>query len=95
MTILTLSISVFMSNLVFLFARTWNVRAVASGHVWGVMWSGAVVHISWLISIAIGAGSITELLVEWHWEYLPVVISSLCGGLLGSYIGLMPKREKA
>lgn len=93
MTILTLSISVFLSNLVFLFARTWNVRAVATGHVWGVMWSGSVVHISWLISVAIGAGSITNLLVDWKWEYLPVVLCSMAGGLLGSYIGLWPKKD--
>lgn len=82
---------VFTTNLVFLWARTWNVRATATEDLWGVMWSGTVVHLSWLISIAIGANSITEIILDWEWRNLIVVAGSLGGGLLGSYFGLLKK----
>jgi hypothetical protein len=84
---------VFITNLVFLWARTWNVRATASRDVWGVMWSGTIVHLSWLISIAIGANSITNIILDWQWQNIIVVIGSLSGGLLGSYFGLLQKSK--
>lgn len=90
----TLAATVFATNLIFLWARTWNVRAIADKHIWGVMWSGTVVHLSWLVSISIGAVSITEIMRDWSMEYIPVVIASLSGGLLGSYIGMLEKKEK-
>ena len=63
-------------------------RAIARKDLAGVLLSGTFVHLSWLVSIAIGAFSMTEILSDFNWEYLPVVACSLAGGLIGSYLGL-------
>lgn len=88
MTIIEYCISVFITQLVFIGTRTWNVRSVASGNIIGALVSGAIVHIAWLIGISIGVISMNEILSNWNLSYLPVVISSLSGGLLGTYIGM-------
>lgn len=90
--IIELCITVFITQLIFIGFRTWNVRAVADKNLPHVLISGAVVHISWLVGIAIGAKSMNEIISNWSWEHVPVVVFSLAGGLLGSYFG-MKKRK--
>lgn len=91
--ILKYSIIVFLTQLVFIGCRTWNVKAIAKNNLLHVLLSGAVVHISWLVSIAIGAVSMHEIVSEFNWEYVPVVICSLTGGLIGSYLGLKERKK--
>lgn len=86
--VLSYCITVFLTQLIFIGCRTWNVRAVAQRKIGQVLLSGAVVHLSWLLSIAIGVASMNEILTNWDWSYLPVVMSSLVGGLLGSWIAM-------
>ena len=90
--ILEYSITVFITNLIFIGCRTWNVKAIAANNVIQVLLSGALVHISWLISITIGAVSMNDILVTFELDYLPIVLSSLFGGLLGSYLSMKSKR---
>lgn len=92
--ILKYSIIVFLTQLIFIGCRTWNVKAIAKNNLLHVLLSGAVVHISWLVSIAIGAVSMAEIVSDFNWSYLPVVICSLSGGLIGSYLGLKEKKKK-
>lgn len=92
--ILKLTITVFLTQLIFIGCRTWNVRAVSKGNLKHVLLSGAIVHISWLASIAIGAVSMNEIITNFDWQYLPVIIGSLSGGLIGSWIGLKERRNK-
>jgi uncharacterized membrane protein len=82
------SIIIFITQLLFIACRTWNVRAIATNDISGALLSGGLVHITWLVSIAIGAVSMHEILSNFRWEYLPVVICSMVGGLVGTYIGL-------
>lgn len=91
--ILKYSIIVFLTQLVFIGCRTWNVKAIAKNNLLHVLLSGAVVHIAWLVSIAIGAVSMHEIVSEFNWEYVPVVICSLTGGLIGSYLGLKERKR--
>ncbi len=91
--ILKYSIIVFLTQLIFIGCRTWNVKAIAKNNLLHVLLSGAVVHIAWLISIAIGAVSMNEIVSEFNWEYVPVVICSLTGGLIGSYLGLKERKR--
>ena len=91
--ILELSITVFLTQLIFIGTRTWNVRAVAAGHMGPALLSGVFIHLSWLVSIAIGAHSTIEILQNWKLEYLPVVVCSLSGGLLGTFMGLYKKKN--
>jgi predicted MFS family arabinose efflux permease len=90
--ILQQCIIVFITQIVFIGCRTWNVSAIARKDVKGVLISGALVHIAWLISIAIGAVSMHKIVNDFDWQYLPIVICSLIGGLLGSYWGMKNKK---
>jgi hypothetical protein len=92
--ILKYCITVFVTQLIFIGFRTWNVKAVSKGDLKGTLISGAVVHLSWLVSIALGADSTIKILRDFQFEYIPVIAFSLAGGLLGSWIGLMEKRKK-
>lgn len=86
------SIIVFVTQLIFIGCRTWNVKAIANKDIGQVLISGAFVHLSWLISIAIGVISMHEIITNFRWSYLPIVACSLSGGLIGSYISMKSKR---
>lgn len=90
--VLQYSIIVFMTQLIFIGCRTWNVKAIASKKIPQVLISGTFVHLSWLISIAIGAVSMHEIITNFEWSYLPIVACSLIGGLIGSYLSMKSKR---
>lgn len=88
------SITIFATQLVFIGCRTWNVKAIAKNNLLQVLLSGGIVHIAWLISIAIGAVSMHEILNDFQWKYMPIIVCSLTGGLIGSYIGLLEKKKR-
>lgn len=88
------AVTVFFTQLIFIAARTWNVRAIAKNSLSQVLISGAIVHLSWLLSIAIGSVSMYEIIESKSIEYLPVIACSLAGGLIGSWIGLQEKNKK-
>lgn len=90
--ILEYSIIVFITQLIFIGCRTWNVKAIAKHNISQVLISGTFVHLSWLISIAIGAVSMHEIITNFEWSYLPIIACSLAGGLIGSYISMVNKR---
>lgn len=90
--ILKYTVLVFVTQLVFIGCRTWNVKSIAAKNISHVLISGALVHISWLVSIAIGAVSMHEIIANFQWQYVPVIFASLTGGLLGSYLSMKSKR---
>lgn len=90
--VLNYSIIIFITQLVFIGCRTWNVRAIAKDDLFQVLLSGAFVHLSWLVSIAIGSYSMYEIINNFQLAYLPIVFCSLSGGLLGSYFGMKQKK---
>lgn len=90
--ILKYSIIVFATQLVFIGCRTWNVKAIANKNITQVLVSGTFVHLSWLVSIAIGSISMHEIINNFKFEYLPIVFCSLLGGLIGSYISMKSKK---
>lgn len=94
MEVFNYSVIIFITQLVFIGARTWNVRAIAEKNILQLLLSGTVVHISWLVSITVGVVSMKEIMLNFQWEYLPIIICSLTGGLIGSYIGLKAKMKK-
>lgn len=90
-----LSITVFVTQLVFIGCRNWNVHAIASHNLGQIVLSGAIVHLSWLVSIAIGSISMYEIIANFELKYLPVICSSLSGGVLGSVLAyIFLKRPK-
>lgn len=84
-------VSVFVTQLIFIGSRTLNVKAISSNNVTAALLSGTVIHVSWLVSIAIGVQSMTEIISNFRTEYIPVVICSLAGGLLGTYVTMKRK----
>jgi len=90
--ILKYSIIVFITQLVFIACRTWNVKAISANNIAQVLISGTFVHLSWLVSIAIGAISMNEIITNFEWTYIPIVLCSLTGGLIGSYLSMKSKR---
>lgn len=86
--IFTYSIVVFITQLIFIGCRTWNVKAIAKHNIPQVLISGTFVHLSWLVSIAIGTVSMNEIISNFEMQYLPIVVASLAGGLIGSYISM-------
>ena len=91
--IIKLSIIVFITQLIFIGCRTWNVRAISDRNLKSVLVSGAFVHLSWLVSIAIGSISMYDIITEWRIDYLPVIAASLSGGLIGSWVGLKENKR--
>lgn len=90
--VLKYSIVIFLTQLVFIGCRTWNVRAIAKRDLGQVLLSGAIVHITWLIGIALGSISMYKIINDFSWDYTPIVLCSLMGGLIGSYLGLKEKK---
>jgi uncharacterized membrane protein len=90
--VLQYSIIVFVTQLIFIGCRTWNVKAIAKQDIPQVLLSGTFVHLSWLVSIAIGAVSMHEIISNFEWSYLPIIACSLSGGLIGSYLSMKSKR---
>jgi len=68
------------------------VKAIAAKNTPQVLISGTFVHLSWLVSIAIGAVSMHEIISNFELSYLPIVACSLLGGLIGSYLSMKSKR---
>jgi uncharacterized membrane protein len=87
------SITVFVTQLIFIGCRTWNVQAVAKNHIPQALISGVFVNLSWLVSIAIGAVSMYEIINDFKLKFLPVVICSVIGGTVGSYIAMRAKKK--
>jgi hypothetical protein len=92
--ILYQSIIAMFSQLAFLWARTYNIHSTARLEVVETLKSGAIIHILWLIGISLGANGAYKVLIEYDWSYIPVILCSLIGSVIGSYIGLT-KRIKA
>lgn len=98
--ILDLVITVFVTQVIFIGSRTWNVQATAKGDVKQTLISGSIVHISWLVSTAVGTVSMNEIIQglsqagNIRWEYVPVVVASLIGGNLGAYVALKRRNRK-
>jgi hypothetical protein len=90
--ILQYSIIIFITQLVFIGCRTWNVKAIAKQDIPQVLISGTFVHLSWLVSISIGAVSMHEIISNFELQYIPIVLCSLSGGLIGSYLSMKSKR---
>ncbi len=91
--ILQYSITVFITQLVFIGCRTWNVQAVAKNNITQAIVSGLFVNMAWLVSTAIGAVSTYQLINDFSLQYIPVVICSMAGGAFGSYIAMVKKND--
>lgn len=86
------ALAVFVIQLIFIGTRTWNVKAISQGRVGAALLSGAIIHLSWLLSLFIGVDSAEQVVVNGSWKHTIVVFASLSGGLLGTYVGMIKKK---
>ena len=93
-TILQLAATMFVTQLFFIWFRTLNVRFVARGNIWGAIWTGFIVHITWLIGIAIGTVSIVEMVKSQDVSYWPVIACSMSAGAIGTYFAMKRKLKQ-
>ena len=91
--ILKYSIIIFINQLVFIGCRTWNVRVIAKNNLVQTLISSGIVHITWLIGIAVGAVSMNEIISNMKWEFFPIIFCSLIGNLIGSYVGMIKLKK--
>ena len=88
------TILMFATQLVFIGCRTWNVKAIAKNNILHVLVSGAIVNISWLISMGLGGVSMYNIINEFEWQYIPIILACVVGGTVGGYIGMKEKQLK-
>lgn len=91
MNVITECTIVFLTQLVFIWFRTLNVKAVADNNIKNVILTGAAVHLAWLVGIAIGASNMYKIITSFNFQFLPIIFSSLIGGLIGSYLAMIKK----
>jgi hypothetical protein len=75
------SLVVMVSQILFLFFRTLNIRYIAERSVIKAVISGNCIGILWLITVALGAKALLD-------GNIMVVIAQLVGGSIGTYIGI-------
>lgn len=75
---------ILITQFIFIYYRTVNVNANIEKDRWKLFWTGTIVHITWLLSTAIGVNAIIK------GNYI-LIIFSLLGGLIGADFGLHEK----
>ena len=88
MTIFEMTATVFVTQFLFTWGRTWNIKSIADRNVKQVLLSGTIVYFCWLSSIALGTISVIEIVQNFNTDYIPVIISGLIGGNLGGIVKL-------
>ena len=73
-----------LSQFVFCFSRTLNVRYTARENVPMSIITGIIIKITWLVSSAIGVVSVIDM-------DFPVIIAYIVGGVIGDYISFKIK----
>lgn len=86
----TQALIVFVSYFCFIYLRTSNVIHTTERNIIGSLVSGGLVHIAHLIATGLGINAILSDLTV----YYPVLIGSLTGGLLGTYVGIKTKQKQ-
>ncbi len=82
----------FVTQVIFIWGRTWNVSVIAERKLIPAINSGLVVHITWIITTALGITSASEIILNGDWSYAPVVVASALGGVVGTIIAFKQKR---
>lgn len=88
------TILMFITQLVFIGCRTWNVKSISSKKMSHTLTSGAIVNITWLISMGLGGVSMYNIINEFQWQYVPIVTACVLGGIAGAYIGMKEKTKQ-
>lgn len=78
---------VLVTQIVFLWLRTLNVKYTANDHMVGAMLTGVGIGLAWMVGIAIGANSMME-------GHIFPIAMHIVGGTIGTYMGMRKKVRK-
>ena len=81
---ITKSIIVLLSQILFLYFRTLNIEAVTDKNITKAILTGWGIGITWMISTAIGVSAVL------NFEFMPI-ICHLLGGSIGTYLAMKNK----
>jgi len=81
---ITKSIIVLLSQILFLYFRTLNIKAVTEKHTIKAIVTGWGIGITWMVSTSIGVNAML------NFELLPIVCH-LIGGSIGTYLAMKKK----
>lgn len=91
MSIYDATITVFTSQILFVGLRTWNILAISRENLLQTIFSGALLHLIWLVTISIGVTSASAIIEDWNMDYIPVIVGSTLGGAIGTTLSLKQK----
>jgi len=72
----------------FIYARTWNVRAITIRDIPQVLYSATVIQIFWILTTAVGVSAVFNLREGIDIRQILILTSLLIGNILGSYWGM-------
>jgi len=72
-----------------------NIKNIADGRMWGAIYTGWIIHLSWLMSVGIGATSLINVVFNYDWQSIPVVLCSLAGGTIGTWYPMRKRKKEA
>jgi len=81
LSILEMAVLVFITQLIFIWLRTLNLKHVQHNQIILAILSGNGIALAWMISVTIGVSSLLT------GELLPI-IAHLAGGTIGTYLGM-------
>lgn len=81
LTVMQMTVLVFIVQLIFIYLRTLNLKHVAQGRIFAAIMSSNGIAIAWMVSVTIGVSSLLS------GEILPI-LAHLLGGTLGTYLGM-------
>ena len=78
---------VLISQVLFLYFRTLNIKYIAQKRVLPAIVSGNCIGLLWLVTVAFGAKALLD-------GELLTVLAQLLGGSIGTYFGVVGKKDK-
>lgn len=87
LTVTQMGLIVLVTQIIFLWLRTLNVKYTAGDNLFGAMITGIGIGLAWMVGIAIGSNA----MMEGHW--FPILMH-IVGGAIGTYIGMKKKKKR-
>jgi len=78
---------VLITQIIFLWLRTINVKNIAEGNMVSAILTGNGIAIAWMVGIAVGANAMME-------GHLLPIVAHLVGGTIGTYMAMRKKKRK-
>ena len=86
LTVIQMSVIVLVTQVIFMYLRAINVKAIASDKMWPAIWTQLVIGATFMTGMTVATNAAME------GNLLPI-IAYLVGGVIGTWIAMRKKRE--